>query len=131
VSRTFARLLAAAAAVLALASCSGGARNPLAREKPVREERQPLADGESALFTLASGKYRVEVASRGDPVSVEWRGGDCPASGAAMSYIGTCEFVTEGQLLVRNPRGGAPGSRADSAGGDTAVITVKVTKLPL
>jgi hypothetical protein len=131
VSRTLARLLLAAAAALALASCSGGGRNPLAREKLVREERQALADGESALFTLESGKYRVEVASRGDPVSVEWRGADCPASGETTSYIGTCEFVTQGQLLVRNPRGAAPGARADSAAGGTAEITVKVTKLPL
>ncbi len=128
---TIRRLLPAAAAALALASCAGGARNPLARERVVREERQLLADGESALFTLASGKYRVEVVARGDPVSVEWRGADCPASGEAMSYIGTCEFVTEGQVLVRNPRGAASGAGPPSAAGGPAEIAVKVTKLPL
>ncbi len=66
-SPTIRRLLPVAAAALALASCAGGARNPLARERVVREERQPLADGESALFTLASGKYRVEVETNFGP----------------------------------------------------------------
>jgi hypothetical protein len=123
--------VAALAAALALASCGGKVPNPLSRERVVREERQTLADGETALFTLDAGKYRAEVTARGDPVSVEWRGADCPASGETSSYIGTCELVTQGQLLVRNPHGAAGPGRVAVASGGPAEIAVKVTKLPL
>jgi hypothetical protein len=107
--------VAALAAALALASCGGKVPNPLSRERVVREERQTLADGETALFTLDAGKYRAEVTARGDP----------------SSYIGTCELVTQGQLLVRNPHGAAGPGRVAVASGGPAEIAVKVTKLPL
>jgi hypothetical protein len=117
--RKLAGLAGCAVALAALASCGG--RHPFERQRAVLEERRPLADGESVLFPLEPGKYRAEVTSAGDGVTVEWRGAPCGLSAETKAYTGTCDFVGEGQLLVRNPR--------ESGQGAPANLFVRVTKL--
>ncbi len=118
-------LLPLAALVLALAAgaCGKGVPNPLARNRVVLSQKQTLADGESMFFTLESGKYRAEVTAAGDPVSVAWRGAVCPGSAETRSWSGTCEFVTEGQIVVQNPR--------ESGSGAPANVALTVTKLAI
>lgn len=98
-------------ALMLLVSCGG--RNPLERRQVVLDEKRPLADGQEVYFPVDSGRYRVEVTSEGDGVTVDWRGAPCGISPEVHSYAQDCEFAAAGQIVVRNPREAGEGVPAN------------------
>src|SRR5512139_2698444 len=114
-----ARAAAGALLLCVLAGCAGD--GPLTRRRVLIEEHRFLADGESLMVPLESGRYRAEVRATGDRVTVEWRGAPCGLSPETSSYEAVCEFVGEAQLVMRNPR--------ESGRGGAAELRVKVVKI--
>src|SRR5262245_34138095 len=80
-----------------------------------------LKDGESMSWQLPAGTYRLELTASDDGDSVEWIGGNCPATQAMRSLATTCEMPRDGQLVVRNPTTFGLGA--------ASMTTVKLTRV--
>jgi hypothetical protein len=93
------RLRRGGALVLLLAA--GCAFGP--KDRVEIEERFTLGDGEGRAVPLEPGSYRLELASEGEEVSVEWIGSDCPRTEHTAMLTTSCRLFKEGQLQVRNP----------------------------
>ena len=99
--------------VLICVACSGNVT--------VVDQFVTLKDGESHIFKLNQGTYRLELTSSGDSVDVDWIGSDCAGKHRVSSCSQTCTFEKTGQLVVKNP--------TVFATGPSATVTIKVVKL--
>jgi zinc-ribbon domain len=80
-----------------------------------------LKDGEAMSWRLPAGSYRLELTASDDGDSVEWIGGNCPATQPMKAITTTCEMPRDGQLVVRNPTTFGLGA--------ASMTTVKLTRI--
>jgi hypothetical protein len=90
-------------------------------DKVIFNDLVVLKDGESRIFKLEPGTYKLEITASADGVSVEWIGSNCQGSGQTNSLTTICKFMQTGQLIVKNPTGFGMGA--------TVSATIKLTKL--
>jgi hypothetical protein len=89
-------------------------------ERAVFDELVILKDGESRVFKLEPGTYKLEVTASGDGAAIEWIGSDCPGSNETKSYSVTCTFERGGQVIISNP--------TTFGMGTSSSVTIKLTK---
>jgi len=80
-----------------------------------------LKDGERMSWKLPAGNYRLELTASNDGDTVEWLGGNCPATQPMTALATSCEMPRDGQLLVTNP--------TTLGLGAASMTTVKVTRV--
>ncbi|MDQ1637693.1 MAG: hypothetical protein QOF62_1032 [Pyrinomonadaceae bacterium] len=80
-----------------------------------------LKDGERMSWQLPAGNYRLELTASNDGDTVEWIGGNCPATQPMTSLSTSCQMPRDGQLLVTNP--------TTLGLGAASMTTVKVTRV--
>jgi hypothetical protein len=80
-----------------------------------------LKDGERISWKLPAGNYRLELTASDDGDTVEWVGGNCPATRPMTALSTSCEMTRDGQLLVTNP--------TTLGLGAVSMSTVKVTRV--
>ncbi len=90
-------------------------------DRVVMDQLLVLKDGESNIFKLSPGSYRLELTASNDGASVEWIGGECQPIPQTKSMTSHCRLSKTGQLIISNPT-------ALGLGASTS-CTVKVTKL--
>ena len=90
-------------------------------DKVVVDELAVLKDGESRIWKLDPGSYKVEMTASDDGAQVRWIGSSCGASGQVNELQTACRLEKTGQLVVENP--------TDLGLGASVSATVKVTRL--
>jgi len=80
-----------------------------------------LKDGERISWKIPAGNYRLELTASNDGDTVEWLGGNCPATQPMTALTTSCEMPRDGQLLVTNPTTFGIGA--------ASMTTVKVTRV--
>ena len=80
-----------------------------------------LQEGESQIWKLDTGSYKVEMTASDDGAQVRWIGSSCGASGQVKELQMACPLETTGQLIVENP--------TEFGMGASVSVTVKVTQM--
>lgn len=90
-------------------------------DQVVVDELTVLKDGESRIWKLEPGSYKVEMTASDDGAAIRWIGSSCGASGQVRELQTACRLEKTGQLIVENP--------TEFGVGASVSATVKVTKL--
>jgi hypothetical protein len=104
----------------ALVSHQSSARPPIT-DQVVVDWHGVLKDGERMSWKLPAGKYRLELTASNDGDTVEWLGGNCPATQPMTTLSTSCDMPRDGQLLVSNPTTFGLGA--------ASMTTVKLTRV--
>jgi len=101
--------------ILSVLACSG------IGDRVIIDELITLDDGQSRIFKLDPGRYKLDITASNDGVSVEWLGSSCPKSDQKKEYSLICEMPKDGQLIISNP--------TVLGLGRSSTVTIKLTKL--
>lgn len=90
-------------------------------DKVVVDQLVVLKDGESRIWKMDPGSYKIELTASDDGAAVKWVGANCLDSGQVKSLSTTCKFDQTGQMVVENPTAFGMGASVS--------VTVKLTRL--
>lgn len=90
-------------------------------DRVVADQLVVLQDGESRIWKLDPGSYKVEMTASDDGALVRWVGSSCGASRQVSELMTVCRLEKTGQVIVENPTGLGLGASSS--------VTVKITKL--